>query len=110
MKLLLDANISWKLVNRLKPIFGECAHVDLIGLNVPATDIDIWDYALHNGYIIVTKDSDFITLLETKNFPPKVVLIKTGNSNSKALSESLINAKSMIEDLEKNSYGLLEIV
>ena len=50
MKVLLDANISWKLVNILKPVFGECAHVDLIGLVVPAEDIDIWNYALHNGY------------------------------------------------------------
>jgi len=35
MKILLDANISWKLVNPLKQIFGDCAHVDYIGLNVP---------------------------------------------------------------------------
>jgi predicted nuclease of predicted toxin-antitoxin system len=41
MKILLDANISWKLTNVLKPTFGECAHVDSIGINVPAEDIDI---------------------------------------------------------------------
>ena len=40
MKILLDANISYKLVNKLNLIFGECAHVDLIGLNVPASDIE----------------------------------------------------------------------
>ena len=110
MKILLDANISWKLTNVLKPIFGECAHVDLIGLNVPADDIDIWDYALENGYTIVTKDNDFIDLLELRGFPPKVVLLKTGNNSSKALAELLINIKPMIEDLENNNYGLLEIV
>jgi predicted nuclease of predicted toxin-antitoxin system len=33
MKLLLDANISWKLADILKPIFGECVHVDLTGIN-----------------------------------------------------------------------------
>jgi predicted nuclease of predicted toxin-antitoxin system len=74
MKVLFDANISWKLVNKLKPIFGECAHVDLIGLNVPADDIDIWNYALNNGYIIITKDNDFVDWLEMNGFPPKVVL------------------------------------
>jgi predicted nuclease of predicted toxin-antitoxin system len=110
MKILLDANISWKLSNVLKPIFGECAHVDLIGLSVPANDIDIWDYALKNGYIIITKDNDFVDLLELKSFPPKVVLLKTGNNSSKALSELLISIKPMIEDLENNNYGLLEIV
>jgi predicted nuclease of predicted toxin-antitoxin system len=110
MKILLDANISWKLITTLKPIFGECAHVDLIGLNVPASDIDIWDYALKNGYIIITKDNDFVDLLELKSFPPKVVLLKTGNNSSKALSELLINIKPMIEDLKNNDYGLLEII
>jgi predicted nuclease of predicted toxin-antitoxin system len=110
MKILLDANISWKLINRLKPVFGECAHVDLIGLAVPAEDIDIWNYALDNGYIIITKDNDFVDLLEINGFPPKVVLLKTGNNSSHALMELLENVKPMIEDLEKNDYGLLEIV
>jgi predicted nuclease of predicted toxin-antitoxin system len=110
MKILLDANISWKLINRLKPVFGECAHVDLIGLDAPAVDIDIWNYALDNGYIIITKDNDFADLLELSGFPPKVVLLKTGNNSSRALMELLENAKPMIEDLEKNDYGLLEIV
>ena len=110
MKLLLDANISWKLVNKLQPIFGECAHVDLIGLNVPADDIDIWNYALKNDYIIITKDNDFLNLLELKGYPPKIVLLRTGNNSSNGLLELLINKKSTLEDLINNEYGLLEIV
>ena len=110
MKILLDANISRKLVNTLKPIFSECAHVDLIGLNVPVVDIEIWNYALKHEYIIITKDNDFTDLLELKGFPPKIVLLKTGNNSSKALLELLKKIKPMIEDLEKNEYGLLEIV
>ena len=110
MKILLDANISWKLINKLNLFYEECAHVDLIGLNVPANDIDIWDYALQNGYIIITKDNDFVDLLELNGFPPKVVLLRTGNNSSKALAELLINAKQMIEDLKNNNFGLLEIV
>ena len=110
MKILLDANISYKLCKKLTPIFGECDHVDLIGLNVPAQDIDIWKYAKDNGYIIITKDDDFMNLLEIKGFPPKIVLLKTGNSSSKALMELLEKIKPMIDELEKNEYGLLEIV
>ena len=110
MKILLDANISWKLISILKPIFGECAHVDLVGLDVPADDIDIWNYALDNDYIIITKDNDFVDLLELNGFPPKVVLLITGNNSSQALVELLINIKPMIEDLEKDNYGLLEII
>jgi predicted nuclease of predicted toxin-antitoxin system len=110
MKILLDANISYKLVNELKPIFEECDHVDLIGLDVPAQDIDIWKFAQNNGHIIITKDGDFLNLLELKGFPPKIVLLKTGNNSSKALMELLIKIKPMIEELEKNEYGLLEII
>ena len=110
MKILLDANISWKLVNSLKPIYDECAHVDLIGLKIPADDIVIWNYAFENEYTIITKDSDFLDLLEIKGFPPKIVLLKTGNNSSQALLELLKKIKPMIEDLEKSEYGLLEIV
>ena len=109
MKILLDANISWKLVTILKPLFGDCVHVDLIGLTIPAEDKDIWNYALQNGYTIITKDNDFLDLLELKGFPPKVVLLKAGNNSSKALADLLINAKSKMEDMENNNYGLLEI-
>jgi predicted nuclease of predicted toxin-antitoxin system len=109
MKILLDANISWKLVNSLKPIFGDCAHVDFIGLSVPAVDIDIWNYAQDNGYIIITKDNDFVDLLELNGYPPKIVLLRTGNNSSYALLELLVNVKPMIEDLEINNYGLMEI-
>ena len=110
MKILLDANISQKLINKLKPIFGECAHVDLIGLNVPADDIDIWNYAFENDYVIITKDNDFLDLLELKGYPPKIVLLRTGNNSSAGLMELLIKKKSMIEDLKNNEYGLLEII
>jgi len=94
----------------LTPVFGKCVHVDSIGINVPASDMDIWNYALSNGYIIISKDADFVDLLELRGFPPKVVLLKTGNNSSQALAELLISIKPMIEDLENNNYGLLEIV
>ena len=110
MKLLLDANISRELVKTLNPIFGDCAYADSMGLNISAVDMDIWNYTLSNEYIIVTKDSDFLNLLELKGFPPKIVLLKTGNNSSTALFELLKNNKPMIEDLENNNYGLLEIL
>ena len=69
--------------------FGECAHVDLIGLVVPAEDIDIWNYALDNEYIIITKDNDFVDLLELNDFPPKVVLDLFDNHIKPLDSQSL---------------------
>lgn len=63
MKLLLDANVSWRLSAKLKSHFEDCVHVDFVGLKIPASDNDIWEYALMNGLIIVTSDDDFIDLL-----------------------------------------------
>ena len=41
MKLLLDANLSWRMIVNLKQHFEDCFHVDKIGLNIPAKDIEI---------------------------------------------------------------------
>jgi predicted nuclease of predicted toxin-antitoxin system len=76
----------------------------------PAKDTEIWDYAAANGYMIVTQDSDFLNLFEIKGYPPKIVLLRIGNIGRKEAGEILIQAKTPIENLEKNEYGLLEII
>jgi predicted nuclease of predicted toxin-antitoxin system len=84
--------------------------VNRTNLQKPAKDIEIWNYAAANGYIIVTQDSDFLNLFETKGYPPKIVLLRTGNMDRKKAEEILVQAKLSIEDLEKSDYGLLEII
>ena len=110
MKLLLDANISWRLIAKLNPHFEECLHVDNIGLTVPAKDVEIWNYAQANDCIIVTNDDDFLNLANTKGFPPKVVLLRTGNQSNNFLGDLLIKHQKDIEDLfSSEEYGFLEI-
>jgi predicted nuclease of predicted toxin-antitoxin system len=95
----------------LKQYFEECIHVDKSGLRVPAKDIDIWNYAKKNDYIIVTKDEDFVDFLNVKGFPPKLILLKTGNQSRLYLCNLLIQRKDDIEAFIKNSeYGLLQIL
>jgi predicted nuclease of predicted toxin-antitoxin system len=110
MKLLLDANISWRLTAVLAEHFGVCAHVNRIDLPLPAKDSTIWDYAAEHGYIIVTQDSDFLHLLETKGYPPKVILLRTGNISRTTTETILLQARAAIEALDTNNYGLLEIL
>ena len=110
MKLLLDANISWRLTNKLKECFSDCLHVDKIGLAVPASDSEIWNYALENQLIIVTNDEDFLNFSNVKGFPPKVVLLRTGNQSSIYVEALLIKHKEAIASLAASEeYGLLEI-
>lgn len=112
MKLLPDANLSWRMVSILQQHFTSCYHVDYIEeLVVPARDNDIWIYAKNNNLIIVTNDEDFVDIVNVKGFPPKVVLLRTGNQGRLFLSNLLIERKPEIGLLEKsNETGLLEIV
>jgi predicted nuclease of predicted toxin-antitoxin system len=111
MKLLLDANISWRLTSVLKQHFSDCLHVDNIGLSVPAKDSEIWTYAKENDLIIVTNDEDFIDLVNLKGFPPKVVLLKVGNQSRLFIMNLLILRKNEIQALyDSKEHGLLEIV
>jgi predicted nuclease of predicted toxin-antitoxin system len=84
--------------------------VNQTNLPKPAKDIEIWNYAAANGCTIVTQDSDFLNLFETRGYPPKIILLRTGNMDRKKAVEILVQAKLSIEDLEKNDYGLLEII
>ena len=110
MKLLLDANLSWRLAPVLSEQFGECTHVNKTELPKPAKDTEIWNYAAMNGYTIVTQDSDFLNLFEAKGFPPKIVLLRVGNIDRKMAERILLGAKLSIFDLEKGDCGLLEII
>jgi predicted nuclease of predicted toxin-antitoxin system len=98
------------LTTLLAEQFGECIHVNKANLPKPAKDTEIWDYASANGYTIVTQDSDFLNLFETRGYPPKIILLRIGNMSREEAGEILIQAKLSIEDLEKNNYGLLEII
>lgn len=112
MKLLLDANLLWRMVSVLQHHFTSFYYVDYIEeLVVPAGDNDTWIYAKNNSLIIVTNDEDFVDIVNIKGFPPKVVLLRTGNQGRLFLSNLLIQRKREIELLEKsNETGLLEIV
>jgi predicted nuclease of predicted toxin-antitoxin system len=77
MKLLFDENLSPKLVNLLADIFPDSVHVDRVGLG-GKTDDEVWCYAKANGFILVSKDSDFYDKNLLYGHPPKVIWIKRG--------------------------------
>ena len=72
MKLLLDQNLSHRLLAELGSLFPNSSHLRLIGLG-RATDLEVWSYAATNGFVLVTKDSDFHQLSLVRGAPPKVV-------------------------------------
>lgn len=75
MKLLLDENLSRRLVERIADLFPESAHLVEVGL-LQAADSAIWQFAKTNGFCIVTADSDFYELAAANGPPPKVIWLK----------------------------------
>ena len=75
MKLLLDENLSRRLVNRVADLFPESAHLVEVGL-LQAADSTIWEFAKANGFCIVSADSDFYELAAANGPPPKVIWLK----------------------------------
>ena len=110
MRLLLDANLSWRSVSVLKAYFDDCFHVDRVGLSVPAKDFEIWEYARKYNLIIVSSDDDFLNLSLMKGFPPKIVLLRTYNQRRQVKELLLINNKAHIVELQSSTeHGVLEI-
>ena len=75
MKLLFDENLSRKLVARLAELYPDSVHVAEVGL-LESPDLEIWEFAKAEGFMIVTTDSDFYELATTKGPPPKVAWLR----------------------------------
>lgn len=76
MKLLLDANLSPRIVEPLRAAGFDAVHVADVGL-VTATDDEIFDRAAEHGLVVVTADSDFGTLLAMRRATsPSVVHLR----------------------------------
>jgi predicted nuclease of predicted toxin-antitoxin system len=109
MKLLFDQNLACRLVSHLADICPDACHVSLAGLD-RASDDEVWDYARANGFIIVTKDSDFDERSVLRGVPPKVIWLRLGNCTTAqvetALRGHLIEIQAFSED---PILGVLEI-
>jgi predicted nuclease of predicted toxin-antitoxin system len=67
-------------------------HIREIGLR-DASDAEIWAYAKANGYVIVSKDSDFQQRSLLEGAPPKFIWLRVGNC-AVGKTESLLRSYS----------------
>lgn len=88
MKLLFDQNLSPRLPRLLADLYPDSLHVCDIGLR-DATDTEIWEYAKQNGFVIVSKDSDFQQRSLLHGHPPKFIWLRVGNCPVKPIEELL---------------------
>ena len=81
MKLLLDENLSGRLVESLADLYPGSEQVLLLGLG-GAEDGAVWEHAGLHGFIIVSKDSDFRDRSILVGAPPKVIWLRLGNCST----------------------------
>jgi len=109
MKLLLDQNISRKLVKELEDLFPRSNHVYLLDLQ-KASDEEIWNYARDNGFTIVTQDSDFNERSLVYGYPPKIIWLRAGNISTQNIKRLLKKHSQDILLFEKDkTLGCLQI-
>jgi predicted nuclease of predicted toxin-antitoxin system len=101
MKLLFDENLSPKMVAALADIFPDPAHVDRIGLG-GGLDDDVWRYAKDNGFMVVSKDSDFYEKSILHGHPPRVIWVKRGNCANRQIQLLLRNKADIIAEFYQN--------
>jgi predicted nuclease of predicted toxin-antitoxin system len=81
MKLLLDQNLSPRLALALREMHPGTVHVRERGLQA-AEDAAIWALARAEGFVIVSKDADFLQMSFLFGPPPKVVWVRLGNCST----------------------------
>jgi predicted nuclease of predicted toxin-antitoxin system len=107
MKFLLDENISWRIARLFSENFAECVHVNHFFKTDSASDLEIWNFAKNNNWIIISIDNDFANLSQFYMTPPKVIHLKVHNLSNNDIAKKLIGAQSIISEFCKSEENLL---
>ncbi|WP_228009584.1 MULTISPECIES: DUF5615 family PIN-like protein [Microcystis] len=79
MKLLLDENLSDRIIDKIIDLYSDSQHVKTLGL-INTDDALIWEFAKFNDFVIVSKDADWLfwflcgNEVYTDSFFDKIVL------------------------------------
>jgi predicted nuclease of predicted toxin-antitoxin system len=89
LKLLVDFNLSPKLIPALADLFPESAHLQTLGFVGTTADEVIWKYARDQDLTLLTSDRDFIEIADRLGHPPKVIRLARMNYRTKFAVELL---------------------
>lgn len=105
----IDAQLSPYLARWLSSEFDvEAKPVRELGLR-EAKDREIFLSAREAGAIVLTKDSDFVLLLERLGPPPQVLWLTVGNTSNERLKEVLSKNFPTVRSLLLRGEPLVEI-
>jgi predicted nuclease of predicted toxin-antitoxin system len=109
VKLLLDQNLSRRLVAALADLYADSTHVALSNLD-RAGDAEVWEFARSEGLAIVTKDTDFHHLALLRGPPPKVISISLGNCQTAEVEQLLRDRVDDVVEFDEDRDSALLIL
>lgn len=74
-----------------------------------ADDKEIFEAARRENAIVMTKDNDFVLLLDRLGAPPQVIWVTCGNTSNARMKEILTNTLPKALELLESGEGLVEI-
>jgi|SRR5690554_181996 len=76
----------------------------VVDIDLQLSDTEIWEYAIKNNKIIVTKDTDFYDRYLISEQKPKIIFMQLGNMSLKELHQYFEQNWAVIErEIEKGS-------
>jgi predicted nuclease of predicted toxin-antitoxin system len=107
MKLLLDENLSDRVISKIIDLYPDSNHVKALAL-INTADAIIWEYAKANQFVIVSKDSDFHQRSLLYGYPPKFIYLRIGNSpTSKIINILRSNFEVIVQFKNQKSESIL---
>ena len=89
MKIWVNAQLPPAIANWIAKTFAvEAIAVRDLGLR-DATDKEIFSAARDAAVVVMTKDSDFVDLVNARGAPPQVIWVTCGNTSNARLREIL---------------------
>jgi predicted nuclease of predicted toxin-antitoxin system len=105
----LDAQLSPTLATWIGETFDvACRTVRELGLR-DATDGQIFEAARASEAVVMTKDADFVRLLERHGPPPQVLWVTCGNTSSQVLRQLLRHVWPNVRAMLDAGEALVEI-
>jgi len=105
----LDAHLSPALATWLAEEMGQpAAHLRTLGLR-HAKDREIFTAACAANALLITKDADFVEMVQRLGPPPAIIWLTCGNTSNNALRSLLKTALPRATELIAGGESLVEI-
>jgi predicted nuclease of predicted toxin-antitoxin system len=104
MKFLVDVNLPKHF-----SFFNYANFIHVVDIDPYMTDKQVWDYALENGYVVLTKDADFYFKCVSSQVSPKVIQFKLGNMSMRQLHKYFTQYwEELVKQIKEASLVLAE--